>query len=151
MGDDTRRAQVEEKIIERADRKLYLDAAVIQQGRLMEANARLGKDELMTMVRFGADEIFKSKSATITDADIDALLAKGEQRTKEMQEKIKTDMQHNLQNFTLTGDEGSLYDFSGGIDDDPMGGGVSCFAVLVDVGARLCLRCCTAASIFVNS
>jgi SWI/SNF-related matrix-associated actin-dependent regulator of chromatin subfamily A member 5 len=54
-----------------------------------QANARLGKDELMTMVRFGADEIFKSKSATITDDDIDAILAQGEARTKEMQEKIK--------------------------------------------------------------
>lgn len=30
---------VEEKIIERADKKLYLDAAVIQQGRLAEQNS----------------------------------------------------------------------------------------------------------------
>ena len=30
---------VEEKIIERADRKLFLDAAVIQQGRLAEQNS----------------------------------------------------------------------------------------------------------------
>ena len=30
---------VEEKIIERADRKLFLDAAVIQEGRLAEQNS----------------------------------------------------------------------------------------------------------------
>ena len=30
---------VEEKIIERADKKLFLDAAVIQQGRLAEQNS----------------------------------------------------------------------------------------------------------------
>ena len=30
--------QVEEKIIERAQKKLYLDAAVIQQGRLAETS-----------------------------------------------------------------------------------------------------------------
>jgi len=34
---------VEEKIIERADRKLFLDAAVIQQGRLAEQNTNLSK------------------------------------------------------------------------------------------------------------
>lgn len=36
---------VEEKIVERADRKLFLDAAVIQQGRLAEKNASLDKVE----------------------------------------------------------------------------------------------------------
>ena len=54
---------VEEKIIERADRKLFLDAAVIQQGRLAEKHAQLSKDDLMQMVRFGADEILR-KGAT---------------------------------------------------------------------------------------
>jgi SWI/SNF-related matrix-associated actin-dependent regulator of chromatin subfamily A member 5 len=44
--------QVEEKIIECADRKLFLDAAVIQQGRLAEQHKSLEKDELMKMVRF---------------------------------------------------------------------------------------------------
>ena len=44
---------VEEKIIERADRKLFLDAAVIQQGRLAEQNTSLDKDDVMKMVRFG--------------------------------------------------------------------------------------------------
>ena len=57
---------VEEKIVERAQRKLYLDAVVIQQGRLMQQNQNLSKEELATMVRFGADEIFKSKDSTIT-------------------------------------------------------------------------------------
>lgn len=42
---------VEEKIIERADRKLFLDAAVIQQGRLAEQHNSLEKDDLMKMVR----------------------------------------------------------------------------------------------------
>ena len=38
---------VEEKITECADRKLFLDAAVIQQGRLAEQNNKLEKDDLM--------------------------------------------------------------------------------------------------------
>ena len=109
---------VEEKIIERADRKLYLDAAVIQQGRLVAQSKSLGKDELMSMVKFGADKIFNSKGMTVTDADIDAILARGEEKTEALNTKIKSDMQHNLANFSLASaaDETSLYDY---MPDDP--------------------------------
>merc|ERR1719476_283885 len=58
---------VEEKIIERAERKLYLDAVVIQQGRLLQQNRKLSKGELESMVKFGAETIFKSSKSTITD------------------------------------------------------------------------------------
>ncbi|KAG2778566.1 hypothetical protein JG687_00007365 [Phytophthora cactorum] len=109
---------VEEKIVERAERKLYLDAAIIQQGRLAQQNRKLSKDELMTMVRFGADEIFNARGSMITDDDIDAILARGEERTEAMKGKIAADMQHNLANFSLSGDNGnasvsSLYEFEG--------------------------------------
>ncbi|KAG7377786.1 hypothetical protein PHYPSEUDO_011021 [Phytophthora pseudosyringae] len=109
---------VEEKIVERAERKLYLDAAIIQQGRLAQQNRKLSKDELMTMVRFGADEIFNARGSMITDDDIDAILARGEERTETMKDKIAADMQHNLANFSLSGDNGnanvsSLYEFEG--------------------------------------
>ncbi|OWZ18250.1 hypothetical protein PHMEG_0007693 [Phytophthora megakarya] len=109
---------VEEKIVERAERKLYLDAAIIQQGRLAQQNRKLSKDELMTMVRFGADEIFNARGSMITDDDIDAILARGEERTEAMKGKIAADMQHNLANFSLSGENGnanvsSLYEFEG--------------------------------------
>lgn len=106
---------VEEKIVERAERKLYLDAAIIQQGRLAQQNRKLSKDELMTMVRFGADEIFNARGSMITDDDIDAILAKGEERTEAMKSKIAADVQHNLANFSLTGEGNvsSLYEFEG--------------------------------------
>ena len=92
---------VEEKIIERADRKLFLDAAVIQQGRLAEQNSSLEKDELMKMVRFGADQILSGHGGTYTDEDIDALIAKGEEKTSAIQARLETDAQHNLANFSL--------------------------------------------------
>ena len=107
---------VEEKIIERADRKLFLDAAVIQQGRLAEQNTKLDKDELMKMVKFGADQILSGKGGTYTDDDIDALIAKGEQKTTDMQAKLKTDAQHNLASFSLMGDDETgkdTFDFGG--------------------------------------
>lgn len=106
---------VEEKIIERADRKLFLDAAVIQQGRLAEQHGSLEKDELMKMVRFGADQILNCKGGTYTDEDIDALIARGEERTNAMQAKLQTDAQHNLANFTLLAeDETGIDTFSFG-------------------------------------
>jgi len=105
---------VEEKIVERAQRKLYLDAVVIQQGRLMQQNKNLSKEELATMVRFGADEIFKSKDSNIGDADIDAILAHGEERTEQMNKMVTASMENNLQNFTLDGKtESSLFEFEG--------------------------------------
>lgn len=51
------------------------------------------------MVKFGADDIFRSEGGTITDEDIDAILERGVQKTEELQSKIQTDMSHNLQSF----------------------------------------------------
>lgn len=102
---------VEEKIMERADRKLFLDAAVIQQGRLAEQNTSLGKDDLMKMVQFGADQILQSKGGTYTDEDIDGLIAKGEERTSEMQAKLQSG-KHDLANFSLVADDGGPDTFS---------------------------------------
>lgn len=106
---------VEEKIIERADRKLFLDAAVIQQGRLADQNTSLEKDELMKMVRFGADQILNTKGGTYTDEDIDALIAKGEEKTSNIQAKLQTDVQHNLADFKLLSedDEKGFLSFGG--------------------------------------
>lgn len=95
---------VEEKIIERADRKLFLDAAVIQQGRLAEQNSTLEKGDLMKMVRFGADQILSGKGGTYSDEDIDALIAKGEEKTSAIQAKLQTDAKHNLADFKLLAD-----------------------------------------------
>jgi len=96
---------IEEKIMEKADRKLFLDAAVIQQGRLAEQFKSVDKKDLMTMVTFGADQILSSKGGTYTDEDIDALIAKGEEKTSAIQAKLMTDAKHNLANFSLLGDD----------------------------------------------
>jgi len=115
---------VEEKIVERAEKKLYLDAVVIQQGRLsMTAKGKsLGKNELAAMVRFGADNVFSGQGATFTDEDVEAILAKGEERTKIQSEKFKDDMKRSLANFSLDSTETTEYNFLGaefGGDDIP--------------------------------
>jgi len=104
---------VEEKIVERADRKLFLDAAVVQQGRLAEQNTKVGKDELMHMVRFGADQILSKKEGTYTDEDIDALISRGETKTAEMKAKLTTNAQHNLADFSITDAERDTFSFGG--------------------------------------
>ena len=117
---------VEEKIVERAQRKLYLDAAVIQQGRLAEQSKALTKDEILSMVRFGADAVFDaSKGASgkggkggsgladdLTEADLDALLARGEENTRRESEKMQSQA-NSLANFSLGGEEKSLYEYEG--------------------------------------
>ena len=110
---------IEEKVIERAYKKLALDALVIQQGRLAEQKSEdifaykflllitfemhmkslteddvmhdtaVNKDELLQMVRFGAEMVFSAKDSTITDEDIDRIIAKGEEATAELDAKMK--------------------------------------------------------------
>ncbi|KAE8725380.1 SWI/SNF-related matrix-associated actin-dependent regulator of chromatin subfamily A member 5 [Hibiscus syriacus] len=104
---------IEEKVIERAYKKLALDALVIQQGRLAEQKT-VNKDELLQMVRFGAEMVFSSKDSTITDEDIDRIIAKGEAATAELDAKMKKFTEDAIK-FKMD-DTAELYDF----DDDKM-------------------------------
>ena len=93
---------IEEKIVERAQQKLKLDAMVVQQGRLKNKD-KLSRDELLAAVRFGADKIFKSKDSSITDDDIDLILDQGKQKTQEMNEKLKAAEKGDLLDFKFDG------------------------------------------------
>lgn len=93
---------VEEKIVERAQQKLKLDAMVVQQGRLKDKD-KVTKDEIMAAVRFGADAVFRSDESTITDLDIDIILERGKAKTKEMTEKISKADKGDLLDFRLDG------------------------------------------------
>eukprot|EP00518_Triparma_eleuthera_P023385 CAMPEP_0197549118 /NCGR_PEP_ID=MMETSP1320-20131121/3085_1 /TAXON_ID=91990 /ORGANISM="Bolidomonas sp., Strain RCC2347" /LENGTH=1500 /DNA_ID=CAMNT_0043109277 /DNA_START=71 /DNA_END=4571 /DNA_ORIENTATION=+ len=91
---------VEEKIVERAQQKLKLDAMVVQSGRLKEKD-KVSKEEMMAAVKFGADQVFRSTDSSITDDDIDAILSRGEERTKEMQSKLEKAEKGDLLNFSF--------------------------------------------------
>ena len=39
---------------------------------------------MQDIIRFGADQVFRSKDSTITDEDIDFILARGEAKTQEV-------------------------------------------------------------------
>lgn len=99
---------IEEKIYQRAVKKLYLDAMVIQQGRFVEQHQSLSRSELLSMITFGAEEILKSNESTITDEQLESILSRGEKKVEEMEVKSKS----NLLNFNLEGDA-NLYEFEG--------------------------------------
>lgn len=79
---------------------------------MAEQNSSVDKRDLMSMVRFGADQILNKKGGTYTDEDIDALIARGEERTIEQQAKLVSG-QHNLASFSLQDEDDSLFTFQG--------------------------------------
>jgi SWI/SNF-related matrix-associated actin-dependent regulator of chromatin subfamily A member 5 len=108
--------------------KLRLDHVVIQQGRLQDAATKLGKDEMLSMIRHGATHVFSSKQdENELDVDIDLVLAQGEQKTKELREKFENLGESQLRKFTIDnenvggpnasgsgdGTDGSIYRFEG--------------------------------------
>lgn len=106
---------VEEKIVERAEIKLRLDKLVIQQGRLVDNKQnQLNKDEMLNMIRHGANHVFASKDSEITDEDIDTILQKGEAKTEELRQKLAGLGESSLRNFTMdTSAADSVYQFEG--------------------------------------
>ena len=99
---------IEEKVLERAAQKLRLDQLVIQQGRAQQAaKAAASKDELVSMIQHGATELFNANGATgvlesntITEDDIEKILAEGEERTKALNARYEKLGIDDLQNFT---------------------------------------------------
>ncbi|XP_068081642.1 chromatin-remodeling complex ATPase chain Iswi isoform X2 [Anabrus simplex] len=105
---------VEEKIVERAEVKLRLDKLVIQQGRLVDSKNQLNKDEMLNMIRHGANHVFASKDSEITDEDIDSILMKGEAKTEEFKQKLASLGESSLRNFTMDATTtDSVYQFEG--------------------------------------
>ncbi|XP_025084956.1 SWI/SNF-related matrix-associated actin-dependent regulator of chromatin subfamily A member 5-like isoform X2 [Pomacea canaliculata] len=104
---------VEERIVERAEMKLRLDNVVIQQGRLVDQNTnKLGKDEVLNMIRHGASHVFASKESEITDEDIETIIVKGEQKTDELKKKLDDMGESSLRTFTMDTPD-SVYQFEG--------------------------------------
>ncbi|PAA63931.1 hypothetical protein BOX15_Mlig021231g1 [Macrostomum lignano] len=93
---------IEERIIWRAEMKLRLDNLVIQQGRLVDQKAnQLGKDEVLTMIRHGAQHIFRSKDSEITDEDIDQILARSQLKTDELNKQLANLGESSLRTFSM--------------------------------------------------
>lgn len=68
---------IEQKIIERQTVKLKWDHLVIQQAKTAQKNKALSKDQMKDMLQFGASVIIKANKGTISDEEIDVILARG--------------------------------------------------------------------------
>merc|ERR1711933_161047 len=84
---------------------------VIQKGR-QAMSSKVSKSEMMEMVNYGADNIFKSGDSTITDEDIDSILEAGKKRTEELTGKWEKATQKKFSEFTFDGN----YQVLDGID-----------------------------------
>ncbi|CAG0902990.1 unnamed protein product [Cyprideis torosa] len=105
---------VEERIVERAQIKLNLDRLVIQQGRLVDQKATLNKDQMLDMIRHGADHIFASKDSELTEEDIDHILERSTTKGQELDKKIASMGESSLRSLTFDTSEGnSVYNFEG--------------------------------------
>eukprot|EP00918_Siedleckia_nematoides_P067476 GHVU01146899.1.p1 GENE.GHVU01146899.1~~GHVU01146899.1.p1 ORF type:complete len:911 (+),score=240.26 GHVU01146899.1:124-2856(+) len=101
---------IEEKVLERAWKKLFLDAMVVQQGRLTDKHKSANKDELLEMIRFGAEKVIKTGAVDNEDFDIEEVLAAGKQKTAELTQKLKEMAGSSMAaNFTMDGGAGALY------------------------------------------
>ncbi|KAJ3294294.1 hypothetical protein HK104_003709 [Borealophlyctis nickersoniae] len=108
----TSKNAIEERVIDRATQKLRLDQLVIQQGRAAQQTKAASKDELVSMIRHGAEDIFQSSASTISNDDIEAILKRSEQKTGELESKYANMGLDDLQNFTTQG-QSSVYEWEG--------------------------------------
>lgn len=103
---------IEEKVLDRAAQKLRLDQLVIQQGRLSSTGS-IGNttDDLLGMIQHGAKEVFESKNgSTMLDDDVDAILARGREKTATLNAKFNKLGLDDLANFTS---DASVYEWNG--------------------------------------
>ncbi|KAJ8431163.1 hypothetical protein Cgig2_030102 [Carnegiea gigantea] len=84
--------------------------------RYLSFCAAVNKDELLQMVRFGAEMVFSSGDSTITDEDIDRIIAKGEEATAELDAKMKKFTEDAIK-FKMD-DTADLYDFDDENDEN---------------------------------
>lgn len=96
---------IEDKVLERAAHKLRLDQLVIQQqgksSSQEKAKAAASKEELVNMIRHGAQSMFDQTKGTMIDESIEDIIQHGEQRTKELNSKYSELGLDELQNFTF--------------------------------------------------
>ena len=102
------------------------------QGRLTEKHKSANKDELLDMIRFGAEKVIKTGSVESTDFDIEEVLAAGKQKTAELTAKLKEMAGSSMAaNFTMDGNAGSLYKMDPDEEEEGLNTGF-----FLDIGQR---------------
>lgn len=98
---------VEERIVQRAEKKLFLDQVVNRDSiRGIDQEEEISGSELLKTLRFGAHEICQSTGKSMSDEDIDVLIDRqdydpsaGPSLMRTTSENIKTDQQFSAADF----------------------------------------------------
>ena len=53
-------------------------------GRLVDSHHKVGSEEMLSMIRHGANVVFSSKDSLTSEEDIDEILKKGEKKVKSL-------------------------------------------------------------------
>ena len=116
---------VEEKIVERAARKLKVDHLIMQKGsyrseKESKTQNNVNSNEVLSMIKFGAQEIISTAAHEVTESSVDQIIAHSLKRTEQLQESLaKIEDKFNLNTVSLTGDEpehsrqSKMYTFEG--------------------------------------
>ena len=100
---------VEEKIAERAAKKLKMDHLVIQKGALASQNKAPTVQEMNKIVQFGAQQVMQATGRP--EEDVERILQYALDKTTALNKELaKLEDKFNLANFTISD---SLYEFEG--------------------------------------
>lgn len=106
---------VEEKIVERAARKLKVDHLIMQRGKFNSGNEKeankMGTNEVLNIIQHGAQEIIHTCDQEDEDmkANIDKIIQKSMKKTEEIEKQLKSiEDKFNLNNVSLTGEDEHL-------------------------------------------
>jgi SWI/SNF-related matrix-associated actin-dependent regulator of chromatin subfamily A member 5 len=131
---------VEERMVECALKKLFLDAMVVQQGRLSDKDAAADKEQLLEMIRFGADTVMKISDLDAA-LDLEHILRVGKLETEKLTKRFQ-DMAAASMSDNFRSDGGSYSQpqevASGGHEEEEAGAGPGVLAAefVLDIGRR---------------
>eukprot|EP00808_Paulinella_micropora_P030077 g69080.t1 len=96
---------VEQRLIRRADKKLYLDMMINRQGKKLQQGdldsmERLSRGEVVSMLLFGADRIIRATGEEVEDEDIEVILQRSKQTHQDEQNNMSAKSQLDVQNET---------------------------------------------------
>jgi hypothetical protein len=102
---------VEEKIVERAAKKLKIDHLIIQKGKAIQNKP--SAIELSSMIHHGAADLFCQEEET-KDVNIFDIIKYSENKTDQIQGKLKTlEDKMNITNLSLISNPNDIYQFEG--------------------------------------
>ena len=104
---------VEEKIVERAAKKLKIDHLIIQKGKKTENKATAV--EMTTMIQYGADKIFSDKNEGNEETTIEKILEYSINKTETVNNTVLKSLEEklNVANLSLNSGCKDIYKFEG--------------------------------------